>query len=184
MAEEKTTKKARKAEKKKFLAVSIPILNKEIELFASSVEDLHNRDVKLDLTRELRGKSLELSLSINVENNKAVALPKKIELLGFFIRRMIRTGTDYVEDSFSTECKDKKIRIKTFFITRRKVSRAVRKALKEKSKSELISYAKEKNFDEIISDIIDNIVQKELSMKLKKVYPLALCEIRFLGIEK
>jgi ribosomal protein S3AE len=35
---------------------------------------------------------------------------------------------------------------------------------------------------ELFSDIMVGKIQKELSLKLKKIYPLALCEIRILEI--
>jgi len=102
----------------------------------------------------------------------------------YYLKRMVRKGTNYVEDSFSTEAKDVQIRIKPFLVTRRKVSRAVRKALREKAKEELIAYAKSKSAEEIFQDVLKNVLQKQLSLKLKKIYPLSLCEIRVLKVEK
>ena len=96
----------------------------------------------------------------------------------------MRKGTNYVEDSFSTDCKDARIRIKPFLITRRKVSRAVRKALREKTKDELIKYVKTKDSSRLFEEVLKNQLQKELSLKLKKIYPLSLCEIRTLKVEK
>jgi ribosomal protein S3AE len=101
----------------------------------------------------------------------------------YFLKRMVRKGTNYVEDSFSTEAKDSQIKIKPFLITRRKVSRAVRKALREKAKKEIISYVKTKTTNEIFEDILENTLQKSLSLKLKKIYPLSTCEIRVIRVE-
>ena len=41
-----------------------------------------------------------------------------------------------------------------------------------------------KKAEEIFDDILKGNIQKPLSMKLKKIYPLSLCEIRILKIEK
>ena len=90
---------------------------------------------------------------------------------------------DYVEDSFSVKCEDAVLRIKPFLITRKKVSRAVRKALREKTKEELTEYMKTQNVKTIFDEILKNKIQKSLSLKLKKIYPLSLCEIRFFAIE-
>lgn len=171
-------------EKKKFLQVQIPLINKEIELLSFSNEDLNNRFIKLDLTSDLRGKSLELKLKVSLKEGKPVAEPIEIYLLGFFIRRMMRKGTDYVEDSFHVQCKNHRLRIKPFMITRKKVSRKVRNALRENIKKDIIEYVKNKTFENLILDIINNKFQKELSIKLKKTYPLGLCEIKFLGIDE
>jgi ribosomal protein S3AE len=176
-------KKQKKAEKKKFLPVDVPVINKTIELYGTNIESLNNRTIKLDLSRNLKGKSLELVLKVSASPEKAVASPLRIQLLGFFIRRMIRKGTDYVEDSFNVECRDAFLRIKPFLITRKKVSRKTRKGLRDKAKEELLEYIKDMEKDELVKDIISNNLQKTLSLKLKKIYPLALCEIRHLEIK-
>lgn len=170
--------------KKKFFDVDVPLIKKEIQLLAYELKELNGKFIKYDLTRVLKGKSIMLQMKVKVEGENAVAYPREIKLMPYFLRRMIRKGTNYVEDSFSTNCKDAQIRIKPFLITRRKVSRAVRKALREKAKEELISYAKNKESWNIFDEVLKNQVQKNLSQILKKIYPLSLCEIRILKIEK
>jgi len=175
---------AKAKRKKRFFDVEIPIIRKETQLQAYELKDLDGRLIKYDLTRILKGKSVLLQLKVKVEGDKATSVPRELKLLPYYLRRMIRKGTNYVEDSFSTDCKDAQIRIKPFLITRRKVSRAVRKALREKAKEELIKYFKTKNSEEIFEEVLKNQLQKTLSLKLKKIYPLSLCEIRILKVEK
>ena len=170
--------------KKKFFEVEVPLTNSSVEILAYNIQDLANKTIKLDLTRQLRGKSIEVVFQIRIENNKAIAEPKKLTLLSFFIRRMLRRGISYVEDSFSAECKDASLRVKPFLITRKRVSRRVRKSLGEEAKNWLQDYIKEKSYRDIFSDIVGNRLQRSLSLKLKKIYPLALCEIRVLKVEK
>ena len=170
--------------KKKFFEVKIPIIGKETQMQAYEIEELNGRFLKYDLTRLLKGKSVMITLKVTVDKDGATSSPKKIEVMPYFIRRMVRKGTNYVEDSFDAESKDAKLRIKPFLITRRKVSRAVRKALREETKKELLEYIKEKNTLELFDEILKNQLQKKLSLKLKKIYPLALCEIRILDSKK
>jgi len=170
--------------KKKFFQVEIPLTNSTLEVLTYSIDNLKDKTIKLDLTRQLRGKSIEVVFKIKLENGKATAEPKKLTLLSYFIRRMLRKGISYVEDSFPAECEDAYIRIKPFLITRKKVSRKVRKALRDKTQEWLKDYVKDKKVNDIFSDIIENRIQKPLSLSLKKIYPLALCEIRALRIEK
>jgi len=170
--------------RKKFFDVEMPILKKETQLYGYKIEDLEGRVVILDMTRLLRGKNAVLKLRVEIEDNKAVAKPREMKILPYFIKKMMRKGTNYVEDSFSAQCKDAQIRIKPFLITRRKVSRSVRKALRNIAKEELISYAKGKSYDTIFQDLLKNQIQKTLSLRLKKIYPLSLCEIRILKVEK
>ena len=70
-------------------------------------------------------------------------------------------------------------------LTRKHVSRSIRKTLREATRKYLEAYVKVRTLEEVFSDITTNKLQKELSLKLKKIYPLALCEIRIIErIEK
>jgi len=170
--------------KKRFFDVDIPLISRETQLQAFEIKELEGRIINYDMTRILKGKSSILQLKVKVEKEKATTEPRQIKLLPSFLKRMVRKGTDYVEDSFSTEAKDNLVKIKFFLVTRRKVSRRVRKALREKAKEELIKYAKSQDTKNIFEDILKNQIQKYLSQTLKKIYPLSLCEIRFFKIEE
>ena len=170
--------------KKKFYEIEIPILNEKYEALANSISELDNKTIRLDITRKLKGKSVDLILNVKVQDNKAKAYQKKMILLPFFIKHMIHGGISYVEDSFKTETLDNEIIIKPFLITRKKVSRTVRKTLRNSANNWLKDYLKTKTSQEIFSEIISSQLQKLLSQKLKKVYPLAICEIRVFEIKK
>jgi len=171
-------KKSKKGMKKSFYEVVAPITATKIQLYASSPEDLNNKTVKIDLSKNLKGKSLILKIRIKEDKGKLEGNPESLELAISYIKRVMRRGTDYAEDSFETESRDKMVTIKPLMITRRRVSRAVLKALRETAKKNIQSYAKTRNSEELISDIITNKLQKTILPKLKKIYPLALCEIR------
>ena len=178
MAETTQTTKAKKGIEKDFFEVKAPLTATKILLYGGSVEDFNGKVVKLDLTRSLRGKSLELKFRVKTEGDKLEGIPIQTLLVGSYIRRMMRRGVDYVEDSFETECRDYIVRVKPFFITRRKVSRSIRNNLRLSSKKFLIGHLKTRNAEEIFGEIISNKLQRQLALKLKKIYPLALCEIR------
>ena len=48
--------------------------------------------------------------------------------------------------------------------------------------ADLESKIKARTTDEIFSEITTNKLQKDLSQKVKKTYPLALCEIRVIKV--
>jgi ribosomal protein S3AE len=175
---------AQAKKKQRFFDVEIPILNKETQLYGYELGELQGKTIKYDLTRILRGKSVLLTLVVKVENDKASAYPKEFVILPYFIRRMIRKGVNYVEDSFLAETKDAKVEIKPFLLTRKKVSHDVRKALREKAREEIILYLKNKTSEEVFDELIQGKMQKPLSLKLKKIYPLSLCEIRMFKVKK
>jgi len=180
MAEQIT--KSKKNVKKRFFEVKVPMTAAKIELYAASAEELNNKIIIMDLTKNLRGKNLELKLRVKAEGENLTAEPISARLVSSYMRKVVRKGTDYVEDSFEAECRDMNALVKPFLITRKKVSRAVRNALGEEAKSFLKGYVKVRTVKELFEEIITNKLQRQLSLKLKKIYPLALCEIRIFEI--
>ena len=163
--------------RKKFIDVEVPLLGETLRVLGTP-EQLHKKTIKLDLTRKLRGKGLEIIFIIFNNNEKLTAYPKKMHLLKSHIRRMLRKRISYVEDSIKRECKDTRTIIKPLLITRKRVSRAVRKNLRNTVNEFLTDYLKDKEFLEICENILEGNLQKEMLPRLKKIYPLSLCEIR------
>jgi len=178
--------------KRKFFEVEIPLINKQTPLLAFEIKELEGKFIRYDLTRFLRGKNMLIQLKVKIKEEgkdsekklRATSVAREIQILPCFLKRMVRKGTNYVEDSFSVNCKDAQLRIKPFLITRRKVSRAVRKALREKAREEIIKYVNNKKSEDVFDDVLKNKLQKPLSLILKKIYPLSLCEIRRMKVEK
>ena len=165
------------AERKKYIDVQIPILGETTRVLGTP-ENLHNKTIKLDLTRKLRGKGLTITLRIFNMEGKLIAIPKDLQLTTSYIRRMMRKRTDYVEDSFQARCSDVRVTVKPLLITRKKVSRAVRRNLRNVAREFLLDYMKEKEYLEIYNEILDGTIQKTMLPKLKKVYPLSFSDIR------
>jgi ribosomal protein S3AE len=170
--------------KKRFFEVDVPVIRKETHLQAFDSEEIDGKTIKYDLTRLLKGKNVILYLKVGKDGEKFIAHPMKIETVHSSLGRIVRRGTDYVEDSFLADCRDYQLRIKPFLITRRKVHRSIRKALRNKAREEIIADIKNKSAEGIFEDLIRNHMQKELSLKLKKIYPLSACEIRVLEVKK
>ncbi len=174
--------KKKKNVQKQFFEVKAPLTSTKIILYAGSTDELVGRTIKLDMTKNLRGKNLELTLRVIKTAEGLEAYPISSVLVSAYMRRMVRKGTDYVEDSFRTKCKDYELIVKPFLITRNKVSRAVRNELRKTAQEYLKGIMTPKTSLELFSDIMVGKVQKELSLRLKKIYPLALCEIRMFEI--
>ena len=165
------------AEKKKYIEVQVPFLGESLRVLGTP-QDLDNKTIKLDLTRKLRGKGLTITLRIFNQKGKLFAIPNSLTLASSYIRRMMRKRTNYVEDSFQTRCSDIRVTFKPHLITRKKVSRVVRKNLRNTTQEFIIEYAKERDYITLCQDIFDGTLQKTLLPKLKKVYPLSFCDIR------
>jgi ribosomal protein S3AE len=166
--------------KKRFFEVPINLINKDVQLQAFEIEELENKYIQYDLTRILRGKGSLLQGIVKIKDGTAEIIPTKFTILPYYIKRMVRKGTNYIEDSFETKTKNSIVRIKPFLVTRRKVSRSVRKALRNKCREEIINECEKYTTNEIFEEILKNNLQRKLSLILKKIYPLSLCEIRII----
>ncbi|MEM4330745.1 MAG: hypothetical protein QW273_01920 [Candidatus Pacearchaeota archaeon] len=164
--------------RKKFIKVTTHPIKEEVFVLGDP-QNIEYTQLKLDLTKKLKGKPSEAVLFIKKEGNELHAYPKRIEVLKSYIIRLIRKKTSYVEDSFEGVCKDSAVyRIKPFLVTRRKVPRSIRKALRDKTKEIILQKLKELTFLQSCEAILSESLQKELLHQLKKIYPLSACEIR------
>lgn len=179
MADQQSSKKA---VKKKFFDVEIPLTSARAKLYASNQEELHNRVITLDMTKNLKGKNVELKAKVQLVDGKLTSELVSMVVVPSSIRRVLRRGTDYVEDSFETSCKDALLRVKPFMITRNRVSRNVRKEIRNTARKFIEGYMTIKNTREIFSELMTNKLQKNLSLRVKKIYPLAFCEIRWIEV--
>ncbi len=165
------------AERKRYIEIQVPFLGESLRVLGTP-EDLNNKTIKLDLTRKLRGKGLTIKLRIFNIEGKLFAIPNSLTLASSYIRRMMRKRTNYIEDSFQTRCTDIRSTFKPHLITRKKVSRVVRKNLRNTCKEFIIEYCKERDYMTVAQEIFDGTLQKAMLPKLKKVYPLSFCDIR------
>ena len=139
--------------KKKFIELEIPFTKTKIQLIGEKPEDLKGKTINLDLTRQLRGKSVELTIKVDIEKNKLITNPVKLVLLPYFIKRMIRKRISYVEDSFETPSQETMVKIKPFIITRKRVSKAVRRTIRNQARNWLEDYISERKNNELFQTI-------------------------------
>ncbi len=139
-----------------------------------------NKIIKLDITKLLRGKGCQAKFIIKKENDKFVGKLISLKVYPAYIRRIIRTGTSIIEDSFTCKSKDAVFKIKPFIVTRKKVHRSICTRLRKEAKEEIINFFQETTKEEIFRDVLSATLQKKISKKLKKIYPLAFCDIRII----
>jgi len=170
--------------KKRVYDVEIPVIGQTVQVLSSNPENLVGRTIKIDLTRALKGKNIDASVIIRKEGDKFFGEFFYIRLLPSFIRRMIRKSVSYIEDSFTAQSKDGNIIIKPYLLARKRVYRSVRKALRDRAKEVIIEYIKNRTNDDVFFSILSGNLQKEIAVDLKKIYPLALSEIRVAKLKK
>ncbi len=164
--------------------------NAEIgEVTYSDVKTLPGRVLKTNLyllINDSRKQNSEIAFKITSSDGKI----SKTEIYGYkilnaYIKKVMRSGRDKVDDSFICETKDKiKIKAKPFFITKNKTNKLILSKLRLSARKNFAEYARQNEFNKIIKDLVTNFIQKELKMELKKIYPLNLFEIRELYRER
>ncbi|MDD3175875.1 MAG: hypothetical protein PHU51_05340 [Candidatus Nanoarchaeia archaeon] len=174
---------AQPQKRKKFFEIENDFLSEKHEAYAMAIEDLDGRRIKLDMTRKAKGKSVDMVFKISVKDQKAGVEPIKLRLMPYFIKHMLRKRISYIEDSFQAQTQESNIIIKPFLITRKRVSRAVRAELRRSVKEIILEKTQLRDNRSLFKDILTGDFQKELSSKLKKIYPLSLCEIRILEVK-
>ena len=172
------------AEKKKFFDVKLEVLESIVPLLAMNPDSLINRVVKLDLTKILKGKNCEAKFIVKKHENDLIGEVFSFTIFPSYIRRLIGHNISIVEDSFIVKAQDTDLRVKPFLITRKKVHRSVTKALREDARDFLMKAAEERTRDKIFQGVITGILQRQLSKRLKKIYPLVVCELRVVKVEK
>ena len=101
-----------------------------------------------------------------------------------YVKRLIRRGRTKVEDSIALKTKEGKIiRIKPLIITRGNTNKRVAHALREEARDFLSKYVSKQVFEQIIEDIVNNKLQRDMVLVLKKIYPIKMCVIREVKIE-
>ncbi len=171
-------------EKKKIFQIEVPLLGQQFPALSTAQENLDGKFLKLDMTRMLRGRGVEAVVSTSLKDGKLSGNFVSLRVMPSYIRRMIRKNISWIEDSFSCPAKDAKLTVKPFMITKKRVYRSVRQKLRESAKEFITKFAAEKNASEVFEAVLRGSLQKEMASQLKKIYPLAFCEIRVLKLEK
>lgn len=173
--------------RERIYGVNLNLLNREVtNIFAKEPERFIGKTVTVDLASITKGKLGELKGIIKEFKGDAFfADAKEIKFYDSFIKRFVRRRITKIDDSFLVETKDdKKLRIKPVLITRKRVKGSVETALRKETRKFLSKLSKSLTSDELFKAILVGDVQKKLSKKLKKIYPLSFCEIRRILIDK
>ena len=151
------------------------------ETTAFEPQQLVGRNIKMNLMgliHDPKKQNIRLVFQIkNVTDKTATTEIIRYELQSSYIKRMMRKGRKKIEDSFVIQTKDNvKARIKPIIITRLKTQRSVLTLIRKEAKEFIEEKVKTQNFVDLINNTISTKFQREIRDKLKKIYPLALCE--------
>ena len=176
--------------KKKWISIVGPATLKNNFLGESYVYDpqiLIGRKLKLNLSQvlgDMRKQNVNLGFKIKeLKGNEAYAEIIYYEIVPAYVKRMVRTGKEKIDDSFVIETKNKiKLKIKPVIITKNKASRLILTKLRMITREKINQFSNKEDIDVIFDKVISGQLQKELDKNLRKIYPLNNFEIRRLEI--
>ena len=164
--------------------IVLEIIDKKVELSSLKKENLLGKIITIDLTKSSKGKGCEAKFKVSAEGDSLIGKICFFGIYPSYIKRSIGRNISIIESSDVCEAKDAKIRIKPFLITRRIVHKSIRSALRKECLNLIKKFVSAHNYCQVFQAIISSSLQHSLSKKLKKIYPLAVCEIRVAKVEK
>lgn len=148
-------------------------------------ESLVGRSIRVNLmtlTRDPKKQNFSLSFKVReVKGSDAHTELAKYEMGTVHIKRVVKRGKDKVDDSFVVTTNDNiKMRVKPLLITKSKVQHSVLTSLRKVSKEFIENDARGKSCSDFWVGVLSSDLQRSMRGALKKIYPLALVEIRML----
>ncbi|MBI4159325.1 hypothetical protein HY500_03645 [Candidatus Woesearchaeota archaeon] len=133
-----------------------------------------------NLTGNLKAQNIKVSFRIKeIQDNHVVTEFIGYEMSPSYLKRVVRTGRDRVDLSFSGKTKDGvKVIVKPFLLTKFNTHRSVKTVLKEKCRAFFEKYFSETEYHTFVSQLISNKINQDMREALSKLYPLGNVEIR------
>lgn len=183
-------KQALKIVKKKWLPIKASkFFNHEFlgECYVPGPEHLLGRTIAANLanlTGDIRQQSVTLKFLVtSLEDDAGIADVVSCEMAPPAIRRVVRKGSDRIDESFVCEAENgQKVRIKPMIITKAASTSAVHRLLRKALVSSIAKYVRKHAFESLINEVITSKLQTTVKSELKKIYPLKAVEVRVLEI--
>ena len=139
----------------------------------------------MNLTNDTKRQNINIHFKVvEVEGNNAKTSIIGYQIIPSSIKRFVRRNSEKMDMSFACETSDNvSLRVKPLVITRGDVKGSVAAKLRNNILSFLVKTIKKMAYDEVLNDVITRKLQDGMRQSLSKIYPLKVCEIRYLGIE-
>lgn len=159
------------------------------EAFVANEQDAIGRKINISLMN-LTNDPKRQNININFEITKKHADGFGAEITGYSlvsssIKRFIRRNCNRIDGSYLFKTADnKKVRIKPLILTRSLAKGSVLRAIRKAAREFLSDAIGKSTYEKFINDVLHYNVQKNLKSHIKKIYPLRICEIKVIKVEK
>ncbi|MBS3117466.1 hypothetical protein J4430_01130 [Candidatus Woesearchaeota archaeon] len=116
----------------------------------------------------------------SVEGTKGITQAISYTMQNAYIKRVARKDCNKIDHVGIYELKDAKLKLKTLLITKNKTHNSVLAKIRKETTKFLTEELKEMQSDKMFSTAISGSIQKSLREKLKKTYPIVVCDFRMI----
>ena len=155
------------------------------ESLVATPQHLLNKYLKINLmtlTNDPKKQGITVRFAVkNVDGNTGVA-----ELVGYqmntsHIKRLVRKAIKRIDDSFILKTKDNvSYEVKPLLIARHKTTQSVATTIRKRVRELLQNSFQNMTSEDVFMYVITNKLQMDVKNDVRKIYPLAISEIRVL----
>ena len=140
----------------------------------------------MNLTNDTKRQNINIHFKVvEIDGDKAKTSIVGYQIIPSSVKRFVRRNSEKMDLSFTCETADNVfLRVKPLVITKADVKGSTAAKLRNNIVSFLVKTIKKMTYDEFINDLIARKLQDSMRQNFSKMYPLKVCEIRYMGIEQ
>ena len=140
----------------------------------------------MNLTNDMKRQNVAIHFKIvEVEGNQAKTSIIGYEIIPSSVKRFVRRASEKIDLSFTCETADNVfLRVKPLVIIKSDIKGSTAARLRHNVVAFLTKTIRKITYEEVINDLILHKMQSMMRAEFNKIYPLKVCEIRYLGIEE
>jgi len=139
----------------------------------------------MNLTGDPKRQNINIRFKVvEVEGDKGKTAIIGYEIIPSSVKRFVRRNSEKMDLSFACETADNiSLRVKPLVITKADVKGSIAAKMRNSIVQHLIKTIKKMNYNDVLNEVITHKMQASVKEIFNKMYPLKVCEIRYLGIE-
>ncbi|MEK6947319.1 MAG: hypothetical protein AABX32_06960 [Nanoarchaeota archaeon] len=140
----------------------------------------------MNLTGDPKRQNINIHFKVvEVEGDKGKTKIIGYEIIPSSVKRFVRRNSEKMDLSFACETADNvSLRVKPLVITKADVKGSIAAKMRNSIVQHLIKTIKKMNYNDVLNEVITHKLQASMKETFNKMYPLKVCEIRYLGIEQ
>jgi ribosomal protein S3AE len=121
---------------------------------------------------------------VKVADNKGFTKPISLKMLPASVRRLIRSGKERLDLSFTAKTKEGVVlRMKPLIVTANKANNSTLSDLRRKAEEVLSGYINQNSYEAVFAAAVQSSIQREFKKTLDRVTPVKVFEIKTLEVE-